>query len=243
MSINKPAARHLGWSLLMMIALMPGVSAYSQSAAPADNTPSPTKSPGKLARHFFDLLNMAGTTTASEFRPLTQSERNALYFRSMKNPLSFVRCAASAGVDQAKDKPTEWSQGAEGYGKRFANILGQYSIQRTTTYALGSWLHEDNRYFNSGKKGFWPRTGYAISSGVLARHDDGTRHISISQPVGVAAGAFLARTWLPNSQNSALDGFESFGITTGGNVAFGVVKEFLPEMLRPFIKKQTSSTN
>jgi hypothetical protein len=39
--------------------------------------------------------------------------------------------------------------GAPGYGKRFAHILGQYSIQLTVTYGLGSALHEDNRYFNS----------------------------------------------------------------------------------------------
>jgi hypothetical protein len=244
MSINKVAACRLGWSLLLMIAVTPGVSAQSQSPKPAENSPNTTtKKQGLLARSVFDLLNMAGTTKASEFRPLNQSERNTLYVRSMKNPLSFARCLASAGIDHAEDKPTEWGQGAEGYGKRFANILGQYSIQRTTTYALGSWLHEDNRYFNSGKKGFWPRTGYAISSGILARHDDGTRHFSISQPVGVAAGAFLARTWLPNSENSALDGFESFGITTGGNVAFAVVKEFLPDMVRPLIKKLNGPTN
>jgi len=28
-------------------------------------------------------------------------------------------------------------------------------------------LHEDNRYFNSGRQGFWPRT---LTSGILARH-------------------------------------------------------------------------
>jgi hypothetical protein len=55
----------------------------------------------------------------------------------MINPLSFVRVAASAGIDQAKDKPAEWEQGASGYGKRYLNIFAQYSIQRTVTYGLG----------------------------------------------------------------------------------------------------------
>jgi len=77
--------------------------------------------------------------------------------------------------------------------------------------------------------------GYALTSGILARHDDGSRHFSISQVGGVAAGAFLARVWLPSSQNSA--GAVSFGITMGSNAAFGIVKEFLPDLGRVLAKK------
>jgi hypothetical protein len=168
---------------------------------------------------------------------MTQAERNHLYFKTMVNPLSFVKVGFSAGIDQANDKPTEWGQGASGYGRRFANILGQYSIQRTVTYGLGSALHEDNRYFNSGRQDFWPRTGYALTSGILARHDDGSLHFSISQVSGVAAGAFLARIWLPPSQSSVGAGAVSFGITMASNMGFSVVKEFLPDLGRALAKK------
>ena len=174
---------------------------------------------------------------------MTQSERTHLYFKTMVNPIGFVKTGFSAGVDQANDKPKEWEQGASGYGKRFANILGQYSIQRTVTYGLGSALHEDNRYFNSGKQGIWPRTGYALTSGILARHDDGSRHFSISQVGGVAAGAFIARLWLPTSQSSASAGATSFGITMGSNAAFGILKEFLPDIGRALAKKHKKANN
>jgi hypothetical protein len=223
----------------MVVAVASFVLAQAQEQAGTEgSTDSSPKSGSRLSKNVFDLLNMAGTQQAKAFRPLTQSERNRQYLASMVNPLSFVRCAASAGIDQANDKPLEWEQGGSGYGKRYANIIGQYSIQRTVTYALGSVLHEDSRYFNSGKKSFWSRTGYALSSGVLARHDDGTRHFSISQVGGVAAGAFLARTWLPPSQSSASDGAVSFGITMANNMGFGVLKEFLPDMVRPLVKKR-----
>lgn len=199
---------------------------------------TPKKPDSRLVDQLFNFLNMAGTKKSKEFRPMTQRERNRLYFRTMVNPLGFVKVGFSAGIDQANDKPTEWQQGGAGYGKRYANILGQYSIQRTVTYGLGSVLHEDNRYFNSGKHGFWPRTGYAISSGILARHDDGSLHFSISQVGGVAAGAFLARTWLPPSQSSASAGAVSFGISLASNMGFGVVKEFLPDLGRALAKKK-----
>lgn len=187
--------------------------------------------------YLFNYLNMAGTTTARDFRPLTQREQNHLYLETMVNPLGFIEAAFSAGFDQWADKPREWEQGASGYGKRYANIIGQYSIQRTVTFGLSSIFHEDNRYFNSGQKGLWSRTGYALASGLLARHDDGSRHLSISQFGGVAAGAFLSRLWLPSSQSSARDGAVSFGITMGSNIGFGVVKEFLPDLSRAISKK------
>ena len=208
-----------------------------------EQTDTNPKKPGSvLIDYLLNYLNMAGTEKSNEFRPMTQPERTRLYFKTMVNPIGFVKTGFSAGIDQANDKPTEWEQGASGYGKRFANILGQYSIQRTVTYGLGSALHEDNRYFNSGKQGFWPRTGYALSSGILARHDDGIRHFSISQVGGVAAGAFLARVWLPPSQSSASDGAVSFGITMGSNAAFGILKEFLLDLGRALAKKHKKPT-
>jgi hypothetical protein len=109
------------------------------------------------------------------------------------------------------------------------------------TFGLGSLLHEDNRYFNSGKRGFWSRVGYSVASGVLARHDDGTRHLSISQLGGVAAGAFLSRTWQPPSQHSVGNGAVSFGISMASNVGFGVVKEFLPDIAGPILNRRGKS--
>src|SRR4051794_21999881 len=187
--------------------------------------------------YLLNYLNMAGTTKARDFYPLTQHERSLLYLKTMANPLGYIKAGFSGGIDQWKDKPPEWEQGLSGYGKRFGNIVGQYSIQRSVTFGLARTLHEDNRYFNSGKEGFWARAGYALESGVLAREDDGSRHLSISQLGGVAAGAFLSRRWQPPSQGSAGDGAVSFGITMASNTGFSVVKEFLPDVARLISKR------
>ncbi|WP_263365400.1 hypothetical protein [Edaphobacter bradus] len=222
----------------MAIAILlcaPILRAQDQSAG---TTPSHAGPPGKGIDYLFNYLNMAGTTKASDFKPMTQHERNRLYLKTMVNPLGYAKAGLSAGLDQWEDKPEEWEQGASGYGRRFGNIIGQYSIQRTVTFGLSSALHEDNRYFNSGKSGVWPRTGYALSSGILARRDDGTRHISISQLGGVAAGAFLARLWQPPSTDSAGDGAVSFGISMASNIGFSAAKEFLPDIGRAIAKKR-----
>ena len=220
---------------IVALTFVPRVPGQNQSSA-AEEQKSSTVSRG--VDYVLNYLNMAGTEKASEFRPLTQHERTRLYLKTMANPLGYLKAGLSAGIDQLNDKPSEWEQGASGYGKRFANIVAQYSIQRTVTLGLDSVLHEDNRYFNSGKKGFWPRTGYAVTSGLLARHDDGTRHLSISQIGGVAAGAFISRSWQPPSQHSAGDGAVSFGISMASNMGFSVVKEFLPDLARAITNKR-----
>ncbi len=223
--------------LIAICVLSFGPSAAAQSQEPS--APEQGSNPvGKGVDYLLNYLNMAGTTKASDFHPLTQRERTSLYFKTMVNPLGFVKAGFSAGIDQWNDKPEEWEQGASGYGQRFASILGTYSIQRTVTFGLASALQEDNRYFNSGKTGFWPRAGYALSSSVLARHDNGRRYVSISELGGVAAGAFLSRTWQPPSQHSAGDAAVSFGITMANNMAFSVVKEFLPDLGRAIAKKR-----
>src|SRR5215470_20077402 len=187
---------------LAMFVLAFGATAapQTQNSITADTR---TKAGERTVNNLFNYLNMAGTEQASQFQPLTQQQRTQIYLKTMINPFGYIKAGLSAGIDQWNDSPKEWGQGASAYGKRVANILGQYSIQRTVTFGLGSVLHEDNRYFNSGKTGFWPRTRYAVASGILARHDDGSRHLSISQLGGVAAGAFLSRTWQPPSEHSA----------------------------------------
>ncbi len=224
-------------SILAVLLLSPGTLLGAQTTGESGASGHNAGAASKGIDIIFNYLNMAGTTKANDFKPLTQTERTRLYLKTMVNPLGYLKAGTSAGIDQWKDKPGEWEQGASGYGKRFANITGQYSIQRTVTFTLSCAFHEDNRYFNSGDNGIWHRTGYAVASGILARHDNGSRNISISQLGGVAAGAFLSRTWQPPSQGSAGDGAVSFGITMASNMGFSVVKEFVPDLGRLLSRK------
>jgi hypothetical protein len=214
------------WFCALIIMLPSAVAAQNQ-----DSTSQQTSNPvSRGVDYFFNYLNMAGTRKASDFRPLSEKERTQLYVETMINPFGYIKAASSAGIDQWNDKPPEWQQGIAGYGKRYVNITAQYSIQRTFTFGLSSALHEDNRYFNSGQEGFWKRTRYALASGFMARHDDGSRHFSVSQLGGVAAGAFISRAWQPPSQRSAEDGAVSFGISMLSNIGFSEVKEFIPDI-------------
>ena len=226
-------SRFLSGSILVLLFCRP---VLAQAGSPPPDDTSPKGAPAKAVDWVFNYLTMAGAQTAADFRPLTQHERNRLYLKSVTNPLLYLKGALSGAVDLAKDKPPEWEQGMAGYGQRVGNILGQYGIQRTVTFGLSSLLHEDNRYFGSGKKGFWRRTGYALRSSVMARHDSGRQYPSFSLLAGFGAGAFLSRAWQPPSTHSAGDGAVSFGISMGFNTGVSVLKEFLPNLVAPILR-------
>jgi hypothetical protein len=160
--------------------------------------------------------------------PITQKERLAYYAHHLFNVESLFRTAAGAGINQAMDTPHEWGEGAEGYGRRFASIYGEHVVQATVMYGTSIVFREDNRYFRSGESSFGSRFKYAVESTLVARHNDGSRHLSISRVSSYLAAAAISRLWQPPSTRGALHGLNLFGIAVGVEAGFNVTREFLP---------------
>jgi hypothetical protein len=159
---------------------------------------------------------------------MTEKDRFHYYVRHMFSPETLLRTAAGAGLNQWNHTPTEWGQGVQGYAQRYASIFGEHAIHSTVMYAASAALHEDNRYFRSGLTGFGPRLKYALMSTVLARHDDGSRHFSISRMAGFATAAGISRAWQPPSTSGLPNAANSFGVAIGVEAGFNVAREFLP---------------
>src|SRR6266404_4038569 len=174
------------------------------TAAPSRDS-AVTPSENKTKASLFYFLVMSGKTQ-DQFQPLTQSQRTEAYLKGLFSPFLFVNAGFSAGITQAQDVPHSWGQGAEGYGRRFGNYFAKQTVTRTLRWGGESLLHEDNRYFQSGKQGVWARTKYALASSVLARHDNGKVAFSYSRLGSTAGAAFISRTWHPSTDNSPADG-------------------------------------
>lgn len=190
-------------------------------------TPSTSKTESSL----FYFLNMAGRTQ-KDFQPLTAREKLKFAVRGAFGPVAFFTASVSSSITQWRNVPSEWGQGAEGFGDRFGNYYGKQLIYRGVRLAGEDLLHEDNRYYGSGEHGFGRRIGYALKSSVMARDDNGTQHISISGIGGLAASAFISRLWQPPTTSSMADGATSFGISLGTNAGIDVLREFLPDVTR-----------
>ena len=162
--------------------------------------------------------------------PMDQRERFHQYLEDLSRPSFVIGVAATAGLGQWENSPKEWMQGSEGYSKRLGDAFAQHIMMETMMFGAASTLHEDNRYFPSGKSGFGGRLKYAIASTFLARKDDGNWRLSYSRIGATAGTAFLSRVWQPRSTGTAGDGATSFGISEGTQVGLSVAREFLPRL-------------
>ena len=178
------------------------------------------------------LVKSLGLLQPEKPVPLTRSRRFHNYIQSTAGVLPVFSAAFSAGFSQLINSPPEWHRGTLGYSRRFANNLAFNAVRTTLTYGASAALHEDNRYFASGRKRFWQRTLYALSSTVIARHDDGSRSVSLSVPGGVVGAALLSRTWSPPSWQGGKNVAATVGLTLTGTAGFNVAREFVPDIIR-----------
>lgn len=124
----------------------------------------------KFATLFLGLLGLTSTACAAQqtstqipdaptpsmtrpappdYSPPTQRERFKSYIRQTYRLKSIVEAGAHAGIAQARDNPSEWPQGAEGYGDRFGSAYGETVVRGTTEYALADLFREDVRHIRS----------------------------------------------------------------------------------------------
>lgn len=165
-----------------------------------------------------------------KFTPLTPKARFQEYFDNTFGPYALFRDAAAAGMRQGTNSPHEWGGGAQGYGQRFANAVGFSLAQNSISYGLSAALHEDNRYFASGKTGI-RRVWYAALASFRARHDNGSVGFSYSNVGGVLGASAASLAWAPPSWRTGSHVGQTIAFTFAGQAAFNIFREFLPDML------------
>lgn len=157
----------------------------------------------------------------------TPRERFKRYVSSTVGPMALARTGVSAGINQWRDSPEEWGQGAQGYGKRFASGLGRNAIQQTVTYGLDMALEQDTGFRRSKREGFFPRLKDALLYNITSRTKSGKRVISAPRLVGVYTGSVVAaETWYPDRYDYK-DGLRQGTTTLLTGFGINVVREFL----------------
>ncbi len=158
----------------------------------------------------------------------TQKPKLRNYAFDAFGPYPIVGAALAAGINQAKNAPREWKQGAEGYGKRFASNFGIAAVSTTTRYALARAFREDTLYSPCACKGVFPRLSHAVISTITARRgDEGHRVLSFPALVAPYAGTMTAvYAWYPGRYN-AMDGFRMGNYALLGSLGEKIAMEFL----------------
>jgi len=206
--------------------------AFSQDSKTLVNSSTQTGATTPAVAPHEDLVDkVLGMVGPSQPSYLTEKDRFQLYLLSAGGPVPLLGEAAAAGIGQGTNHPPEWGQGWGAFGERYGSNLAYNGVRQTITYGISIPFHEDNRYFASGKHGFWGRTGYAVLSTFTARHPDGRQSFSFSGVSGVVGASAISSIWGPSSWKGFNNIAENAGISFGTTAALNVVREFLPDLL------------
>jgi hypothetical protein len=160
--------------------------------------------------------------------PLTTKMKFHLAYTSLTSPVLFARVTALAGIQQARDNPSEWGQGAKGYSKRLgAGFADTVTGSLISNAILPSLLHQDPRYFYDGNGTKWSRARHAMVAPFVCKGDNGRWQPNYSQLGGSLIGYSISTAYYPGSNRSAGHVLQNFGIDTGMHVVGSLAQEFI----------------
>ena len=167
-------------------------------------------------------------TYESHPEPLTTRMKFHLAYKDLSHPLFFVRTAAWAGVQQARDNPSEWRQGATAYDKRLgAGFADAVTGSLISNAILPSFLHQDPRYFYQGTGTKWSRARHAMLAPFVCKGDNGATQPNYSEWGGSLIGYSISTAYYPSSSRTAGHVFENVGIDMGLHVVGSLAQEFI----------------
>jgi hypothetical protein len=193
-------------------------------------------------RLFFALPNFLSVENAGKIPPLTTKQKFAVVTRSSFDYIQIPWYAFLAGVSQAENSEPGYGQGAAGYGERFGSAAADGTIENYLTSAvLPSVFHQDPRFYQLGKGGFWHRAFYAMSRTVVTRSDSGSSQFNVSEVFGSALAASISTySYHPHADKTLSNTASVWGSQIAYDTATIVLKEFWPDIRRKLTHKNST---
>jgi hypothetical protein len=223
---------------LLVAPLWGQVQAQTQASDQADDkkqddgqqqTPGTSKD-----RLFFALPNFLTLENAKNVPPLTTAEKFKVTIRGSFDPVEYLWYGALAGIGQAENSEPSFGQGVEGYAKRYGVQFADGTIENFMTKAIfPSLLHQDPRYFQLGKGGFWHRLGYAAGRILITRSDSGNTQFNYSEIFGAATAAGISTfSYHPRDDRHLGNAVDVWGTQLAYDTLSYVAEEFWPDIRR-----------
>ncbi|MGB8543636.1 MAG: hypothetical protein WCD49_18555 [Candidatus Acidiferrales bacterium] len=211
----------------------PQDTSHSQlSAKEQENIQHETEKGTSKDRILWTLPNFLTVENADNIPPLTAGQKFKVVGRSLIDPSEFVLIGFVAGLGQASDSNPSYGQGAQGYAKRYGTSYADNAVENFMASAvLPSLLHQDPRYYQLGRGGFWRRVEHAVGRVVITRSDWGQRQFNYSEVFGAGmAAAISTYSYHPQSERSFGNVAGVWATQIGWDVATYMVKEFWPDL-------------
>ena len=173
------------------------------------------------------------------FIPLTNKQRGEVYLRgTFATAGPYVVRLFSAGVDQARDYPSQWGGGMGAYGERVANRYGRFLVANSVSALGNAALGYEPRYDLCRCRGFGARVGHAVMRDFLT-YDSTERNLRPAIPsyLGAFASGAVSSQWLPGKQNAWRSGGLAMLSQAGYGSAYNIFSEFAVDIFRKITKK------
>ena len=192
-------------------------------------------------RLFFVLPNYLTVENAKNIPPLTAGQKFKLVALGTFDPIEFPYVGVIALIDQAENTDPSFRQGFVGYAKRYGAAYADTTIENFMAGAVfPSLLHQDPRYYQLGKGGFWHRAGHAALQVFITRSDSGKKQFNYSEWAGSAIAAALSNTYHPPADRNAANSTNIWLTQIWGDAVAFELKEFWPDIRRKLHKKQVA---
>jgi|SRR5208337_88015 len=192
-------------------------------------------------RLFFVLPNYLTVENAKNIPPLTTGQKLKLVALGTFDPVEYPYVGIIALIDQAENTDPSFRQGVLGYAKRFGAAYADTTVENFMVGAiLPSLIHQDPRYYQLGKGGFWRRAGYAALRVFVTRTDSGKKQFNYSELAGSAIAAALSNTYHPPADRNALNSANIWLTQIWGDAVGFEVKEFWPDIHRKLHRKRVA---
>ncbi len=172
--------------------------AKDKSAQPNDQ--------GKVAgtsndRLFYTLPNFLSLQGAGKLPPMSAKDKFKVVALGTFDYVEYPWWGLLAAINQADNSEPAFGQGWAAYGKRYGTTMGDSMVENFMVGAVfPSVLHQDPRFYQSEKGGFWAKGGYAVSRIFVTRSDSGHSQFNYSEIFGSALAAGISNyTYHPRS--------------------------------------------
>jgi hypothetical protein len=204
--------------------------------------PAPAPAPSVLCSQTPPPSSIVGSgdlpDATSAYTPLSRHCKLVLVLRQTYSPYTFASAAFDASWGQLWGQWPQYGGGMEGWGKRMGATLADAESRRfIQNFVLASLLHEDPRYFPSGKSGVVSRAWYAASRVLVTRDDYGRSVFNQAEFLGVSFTSSLQNAYYPRPDRTLSGTLNRFVGTLSGDATTNILHEFTPDLKRLFHRR------
>jgi len=213
------------------------VSLPDQAPAPQNKGDSQAQ---QSKRMFWLVPNFAAVNANTQLPPLSTREKFVLAAHdSVLDYSSFTWAGILAAQAMALNSDPELGHGIAGYGRYYwRTFTDGVSGTFFTEAIVPAITHEDPRYYTMGQGGFFRRTAYAISRGVVTKTDSGGTSFNFSEVVGNGLEAGLSNAYYPPQERGLSQTALNFGTQMESAVLNHIFQEFWPDIRKKILRQK-----